>query len=726
MKTTQPVRSPARALGAWLCGALLAFSALGAAAQEASSFSLDVLRQLPTEAIAGAPRPLKVEDVGIGAARTWLAYYAPFLELSLYQDPSSGHWMHVIPYKKEGKDERLTHFALVDVDDGTVTQLGSVPGWEEFACAWADQKLYMGMNNVISQGRLIEFDPATKSLRDLKSPYEKANLLRCMAVGPDGALALGGDGPEVAVYDPATKAYTHYGTVGSPQTTKVYYISLDDEHVYAAARGTDPWHLIAVHRKTKEKKELLQVPVNGLLALNRNGVIWTTDDYTNESLPKKHYFVSKGAIHAAGSEEEAQNLAREFSARVEPKARPCRAGPPPRFFKDDSPTFAGKGELKFLYQKPGEPPDSTNVWKEVAFPIPFGPPHAINRIAALADGRVAYSGEKYAPMVVWDPKTGKSSQAPTTTDAFHNSVYSMAAVGNTVFLGGYAVAIVMAFDPDKPLTQPVDLPGRKKVPVDSRQANPRLVHRFGDMAKGAHMAIAMEVGADGKVYLCARRHRYFFGFDICWFDPMNYGRRGVLEAGKALDHYQFSWMCLTPNKQQLVVSTYVEGNPQIDSPRPTDARLFFFDLEERKLAKSVVPLPGVKTLSGIAAIDASTLVGASYVEDQNATVLYRYNLKTGRVEKARKYAGMIHGKPGTTDLPTKGYDFMAGPDGRVWTLTRLGGTEGPQCIVRIDPKDLSIEPVCQLGGGNIRFLFRGKDLLATGQELLQRIEGVVE
>jgi hypothetical protein len=694
-------------------------------AQDAPSFNLETLSRLPAEAISGSFRAVKAEDLVAGSSRVWLAYYPPFMEMALYQDPANSHWMHLIPYKKKGKDEQVTHFALMDINEGTVKELGSIPGWEQIVCIWVNQKLYLGMNNVLAPGRLVEFDPSTQSLNDLGSPFLKSQQLRCIAVGPDGTLVLGGDPPEVALYDPVKKAYSYYGVVGSKETTKAYYVSLDEDYIYVVARGTDPWHLIAIHRKTRETKNLLQVPVNGLLALGRMGTIWTTDDSNNEALPKKNYYVKHGNVFPVSTPAEADKMNEDLIGRINSITRPVRTETAPKCFMDESPTYLGKGEMKFIYQKSGEPAESTNVWKEVAFPIPMGPPHALNRLAALADGRLAFSGEKYAPLVVWNPKTRKTAQMPCATEAYHNSVYSMTAVGNTVFVGGYALAIVMAFNPDKPITQAADIPGRKKVPFNSPEANPRLVGNFSEIAKGAHMAVAMEVGADGMVYLCARRHRYFFGFDICWFDPKDFSRRGVLEVGKALDHYQMSWMSLSADKEELVVSTYVEGNPQINSPHPADAKLFFFDLKGKKLGRSVVPLPGVKSLSGIAAVDASTLVGGCYLEEEKATVFYRFNLKTNRVEAARKYQGLIHGKPGTTDLPTKGYDFALGPDGKVWTLGRMV-ENGPQVILKIDPQDLRIQPVCPVGGFNIRFLFRGKDLILTGQESLQRIKNIVD
>ncbi|NLF17218.1 MAG: hypothetical protein GX595_08165, partial [Lentisphaerae bacterium] len=699
---------------------LLMLSAVICRAQEFPAANLDSLLRLPAETVSGPLRQVKTEPIGPGSSRAWLAYYPPFMEMSLYQDPNNNHWMHLISFKKKGKDERITHFALIDIDDGTITEVGSVPGWEQYKCLWVNKKLYLGMNNVVLPGRLVEFDPATRILKDLESPFKKAGSLHTIAVDRDGVLALGGDPQEVALYDPRTGGYTYYGMVGSPSTNKVYYISIDEDYIYAAARGTDPWRLIAINRKTQERRELMQVPVEGILALDRRGTIWTTANTNDDSLPKQHYHVQNGEVHKVATAEEALQKNAELIAGIEKLTPPPRKEAPPQCFRDESPTYLGKPEMTFIYQKPGE----DKVWREIAFPIPLAN-HALNRLVQLANGRLAYSGEKYSPLTVWDPRTQRTLQVPSRTDAYANSIYSMAAVDNVVFAGGYSGSIVMAFDPDKPITQTMDLPGRKGVPFKSPEANPRLVGYFSEIAKGAHTVIAMEVGADDLVYLCARRHRYFFGFDICWFDPKDYDRRGVLEAGTALDHYQMSWMCLTPDKETLVASAYVEGNPQIDSPHPTDAKLFFFDLRKKGLRKSVTPLPQVKALSGVAIVGPSTLVGAAYLADQKETVLYRLNLETDKVEMTRKYKGMLHGKPGTVYVPAKGYDFAAGPDGRVWTLGRLGEGDG-QTLLRIDPRDLSAEPVCAIGVYNIRFLFSGKDLILTGGERLQRIRDVVE
>jgi len=706
-----------------LCGIAVVLLLLAAGicqAQDSVPANLETLQRLPAETLSGSLRNVKVETIGAGSSRAWLAYYPPFMEKSLYQDPNNGHWMHLISYKKKGKDERFTHFALIDIDEGTIAELGSVPGWEQYKCLWVNSKLYLGMNNVILPGRLVEFDPATKTLKDLASPFKEAGSLHALAVDADGVLALGGDPQEVALYDPRTKRYTYYGKVGSPRTTKVYFVSIDEDYIYASTRGTDPCRLISINRKTRERKELLQVPVEGLLALGRRGTIWTTANHNDEDLPEQNYYVTKGDVHKVGTREEAAKMNAELISRVNKITKVPRKETPPRCFRDESPTFEGKGEIRFIYQRPGE----AAAWREIAFPIPMST-QRLNRVAQLADGRLAYSGEKYSPLVVWDPQTQATLQVPSATRAYHNSIYSMAAVGHTVFAGGYPSAIVMAFDPDKPITQTGDLPGRKGVPFASPQANPRLVWHFSKLAKGAHTAVAMAVGADNLVYLCARRHRYYFGFDICWFDPEDFSKRAVLDAGKALDHYQMSWMCLSADKETLVASTFVQGNPQIDSPRPTDARLFFFDLRKKTIRKSVAPLPQVKSLSGIAAVGPSTLVGAAYLEEQKETVLYRYNLQTDTVELTRKYRGLIHGKPGLYWLPTKGYDFKAGPDGHIWTLGRLGDN-APQAILRVDPQDLKVQPVCRIEGGNIRFLFSGRDLIVTGEKRLQKIRNIID
>jgi len=699
---------------------LMLVAAVGGA-QDSGGASLETLLRLPAETISGTLRDVKVAQFGAGSSRAWLAFYPPFMEMALYQDPHNSHWMHLIPFKKGGKDERLTHFALIDVDAGTIKELGSVPGWEQYACVWAKGRLYLGMNNVVLPGRLVELDPATRTLHDRESPFKQNGLLRSMAVGPDGVLALGGDPPEVALYDPATGTYTYYGSVGSPRSTKVYYIFIEADYIYAAVRGTDPWHLIAINRRTREQKELLQVPVEGILALDRRGTIWTEANTGDNNAPKAYYWVHKGELHQVGSLDEAVRMNAALISRIDEITRPPRKGAPPRCFRDESPTWAGKGEITFIYQKPGE---TATVWREIAFPLPLAA-HALNRVVRLADGRLAYSGEKYSPLTVWDPRTQKALQVPSRTDAYHNSIYALAAVGSTVFAGGYASGIVMAFDPDKPITQTADFPGRQGVAFNNPEANPRLVHYFYHLAKGAHTVVAMDVGADNLVYLCVRRHRYFFGFDICWFDPQDFSRRGIIDTGRALDHYQMSWMCLSPDRETLAVSTYVEDNPQVDTPRPADAKLFFFDLRQKRLGKSVTPLPRVRSLSGIAMVGPSTLVGAACLEEQKETVLYRFNLQSDKVELTRKYRGVIHGKPGTTGVPAKGYDFAVGPDGQVWTLAQLS-EDGHPVVLRINPQDLQVQPVCRIDGGNIRFLFDGRDLIATGGDRLQRIMGVVD
>ena len=66
---------------------------------------------------------------------------------------------------------------------------------------------------------------------------------------------------------------------------------------------------------------------------------------------------------------------------------------------------------------------------------------------------------------------------------------------------------------------------------------------------------------------------------------------------------------------------------------------------------------------------------------------------------------------------TEPFDFRLGPDGKVWTY--LGGA-----LVRIDPRDTSVEPVGRIALGG-RIAFSGSDIYLAGSERLRRVAGVV-
>jgi hypothetical protein len=220
------------------------------------------------------------------------------------------------------------------------------------------------------------------------------------------------------------------------------------------------------------------------------------------------------------------------------------------------------------------------------------------------------------------------------------------------------------------------------------------------------------------LYLIARRHRHFSGFDVVWYDPAK-DLKGEIDDQGALNHLQIGWACLIDGGKKLALATAVEPNDQLPGEPPGSAKLFVLDLVARKYVAQHTPLPGLKTLTGIAETSPGKLVGLALDGQNKTTFVYRFDLAAGKVEQVVRYDRLIQGVPGTTGLPQVGADFALGPDGRIWTAMDVAAELW--VILRLDPKDLTLQPLGTAPGGVPRFVFQDGQVYLTGRDKLRRI-----
>ena len=265
------------------------------------------------------------------------------------------------------------------------------------------------------------------------------------------------------------------------------------------------------------------------------------------------------------------------------------------------------------------------------------------------------------------------------------------------------------------------MPDRPGVPIDSAQSNPRRLHYFSGDTGGAHIGVCMEPpAADGRIYLIARRHRYFYGFALAWFDPATYAT-GAFKDDGAFNHYQIGWMALIDGGRKLAITTYVQYNKQLPGTAPESAALFIFDVKEQKITGKYIPLADCRALLGVVQTAPDQLVGTAVAPDGNSSVLYRFNLRTGKTEQTRPYPGLICGTPrGDLGVPVRTSDFLVGPDGLIWAGAEADA--GRTMIVRFEPGDLSDHPAGTVSGKNIRLLFNGGQLYISGAPTVRRVK----
>lgn len=646
----------------------------------------------PTPIDGPGVKALELETVGTFAARAWYRLLPPGRA-----DDKSG-WKQLVWFKRDSRTVRKSWFASLDFATGQLKEQPMIPCMEPWDTLWVGGKLYIGMNLM---PRLAVYDPATDTLTDVGEPFTKSYSVFRLAVGPDGVLALGaGSGTDLATYDPATKTFTSYGQVGGAGTEQgyVYWLSLDLDYIYCAVRGTGPWELVAIHRKTRERTVLATAPVDTMMTIDGNRASVPTG---KGDAPTRYLL--------AGGKATPLDAAAATDAPKLPG--PGFSGEPPKLVLDESPLAAGESSLKLHFEKPG----ATPRWQQTTLEVVLDQ-GVLGHVVAVGGGRIAAIGRAYEPMVVTDLKGGRSWRVPMPTSA-----YTLAAAGNRVFVAGYPSANLMLYDADKPLTWTVDLPDQPGVPLASEQANPRQAHVFASETGGAHIGACLTPAADGRIYLIARRHRYFYGFALAWFNPTTL-ETGVVKDGGAFDHLQIGWMAPVDGGRKLAISTYVEPNKQLSGVPPEGAALLLFDVKEQRIVGKYTPLPGTKVLLGVAETAPGWLVGVGVDEEKGTSTVYRFNLETGATEQARVYAGLICGKTGTLGVPLRTHDFRLGPDGRVWSGVDRGG-EGT-VLFRLNPADLGADPVGFVEGSYIRLLFDGGRVYLSGASSVRRVKNL--
>ncbi|MCC7519433.1 MAG: hypothetical protein IT578_09640 [Verrucomicrobiae bacterium] len=619
-------------------------------------------------------------------------------------------WKQLLWFKKTERTVRKSYFASLDFAKGTVrefpNEIPSILAWSQM---WLDGKLYVTMHVM---PRLAVYDPAADTLTDLGNPFpeaappEKPTLsLYSIAASPDGAIALGGgNGTDLAVYDPKTGKFTSYGQIGPPgQEGYVYYVSMDEKFIYCALRHTGPCQLVAVNRATKERKVLATRSPEGFISVDGNRA-----ELIDENKNKVWIHLENGTAEEVTPEESRRRL----DEHLRPGFTEVREEELPKAYVDDS--LIEKGELAIRVLVPD--PSVQGKFNEKKLEAGLST-EGILDIAALPDGRIAAVARGYGPTVIADP-TGKRNELVQT----RTSCYSVAAVGKMLFVGGYPGARVLVYDTSKPQTSTIELPDRPAVPIESPEANPRQVASFLAATDGGHIACCLTPASDGRVYFIARRHRFHYGFALVWCDGEG-KETGIIDDQGAFNHYQIGWMSPANQGGQLLIATSVQYNEQIPGTAAEDGALFVFDVKTRKILAKHTPLPKVKALLGVVQTGPDTVVGVGQLES-GSSVLYRFNLKTGKTEQTRTLQTTVCGPAyGSLSVPVRSNAFVLGPDGQVWAgaCDKDGGA--PTLFFRIDPKDLACQIVGKIEDNRNRLLFSGGELYTTGSAHVIRLKG---
>ena len=662
-----------------LCSALIASLCLISAAlaqQEAK----------PAEAIEllgfHTATPLKLEPVGQSSVKAWQRALAP----GRANDASP--WKQLIWFKKDARTAQKSYFAAVDFEKGTLKELPTmVPAMEPWESIWVGGKYYLGTN---LPARLTVFDPVAETLTDLGKCFS-GDSLTCyrVAVSPDGMIVLGGGtGSDVSLYDPKANTFTHYGQVASKPGggTYAYYLSADEKYIYVAVRSSDPWELTRVDRATKERKVLVTAPTQAHMSINGN-----TAEVSGQGA-KKWYTLADG-----------QATERPAADRPKPLALPGPGftGTAPKIAFDLSPIVTGEEALTVHIQTP-----DGKEWREARLPLRLDTGNLAG-LVAMDDGRLVGLPGAYFAMIIVDPATGATQRVPMQV-----SMYGMLPVGQRIFISGYPSGRTMVFDTTKPVTWEEDLPNRPGVKATDLAANPKLVRYFGQDTGGAHIGMLLTKGVDGNVYMIARRHRYFFGFALLWFNPEP-NEQGelvstVFDDQGAFSHLQISAMRSVEGGKQLLIATEIQQNKQLPGDPPQTAPIFLFDVAEKKIVAKYEPLPGAKKISVAMMSGPDTIVGSadSYVKPGSGT-LFRYNLREGKLEQTRHVNWTLGG------------NLALQPDGKLWGSVLYGNFS---VIFTVDPKDLSTKGLARTADArSVNLCFHQGGLYLSGYPTIMKV-----
>lgn len=611
-------------------------------------------------------------------------------------------WRQLIQFKKDKRTAAKIYFASVDFDKGTLKELPvTIAAIQYWSHAWLDGKLYLGMNG----NDLAVYDPSTDTLTDLGECFagSKPGMVYQIATSPDGVLALGGGtGTNVSTYDPKNRKFTDYGKVGGEGTSAgyVYNLSIDEGFIYCAVRGTGPWELLAINRATKARAVLATCSASGFMDARCN-----FSEVTSATKEKTYYILENGKAEVIQPEQRKE--------RIKDWRRPGFTGKPPEILVDDSPTYRGESSVIVHIQSP----DSPETWRQAKLAVGLSS-EGLLEIAALPDGRIAGVCRGYTPMVIADPRGDRHELVPLSD----LSAYTVAAAGDRVFVGGYPGAKLAVYDTRKPQTSTISVPGKPGIPFDSKEANPHTVFSFMGTAGGAHVLFCMTPATDGRIYMIARRHRYFYGFSLVWCDAKTL-ETGVINDEGAFDHLQIGWMSPMDGGSKLLIATRVQYNKQIPGTAAEEGALFVFDVKTRKIVAKHTPLPKVASLLGVVQTGPEEVVGVGQLES-GSSVLYRFNLRTGKTELTRTYRAMICGRAWSDmAVPARSNGFVLGPDGKVWA--GVTNEDQDSLVFRIDPRDLACHPIGKLWRNEwSRILIDGGSFYTSGGASVQRVKGV--
>ena len=649
--------------------------------------------QAPEKVDWRSVKPLNVESIGTPVGQVWSRL------LDQYPVPGKNQHVQLIWYKMGARNHPASHVASLNLTTGTLKTHGALPGWEVWRVETAGPYVYLGTQ---PPGHLGQYDIAADVLKDLGRPFAKAESIYSLSGAADGTVALGAAGSsEVSLYDPRTGKFRQFGEVGRPGAGFLYYIYQDARFIYAAPRGNCPWDLVAIDKATGAKTTLITRPAEGYINISGPNV-GVTNNFHNKSVPWEAFVLRDGKLLPAP----ARTARGHRAAAAYEVTLDKRAG-------------AATGKINVLFRKSGSAGPAA-AWKSLPLTVGIDAMQ-VTRLTAVGPSQIVGTTGPYGQMFQFDiPRNSTRILGYPPMNA-----YSIATIGGKVYVSGYPSTPFAVADLNRPFTSPDGVGDGEAIPWTDARANPRQLAMLGDILQGSHTGVGVFEGADGRIYVAGQRHRHYKGFGVAWYDPRT-GKAGEVDDGGILQQFQISWVAPADSGRKLVFSTRVQADENKSAALPKEAKLFILDTATGRFTGSVAPLPGVQALGPIAEVGGSLIGTASdpALSEAGPTTVYKFDLASNRTTATRVYSGLICGVSANHDAPQKCHDYLAGPDGKVWTMYRVPLADAQDVLMRIRPADLGIELIGAVQGDGVRMLFKYGDLYLSGTKQLRRLRSV--
>ena len=583
---------------------------------------------------------------------------------------------------------------------------------------------------------LFVYDPATNTLEERGEIVPGlGGEVRPLVTGPDGRIYGTGTRDNkvgLYIYDPKLgKVVKDFGPVGPAHPNGAwsrYVMGVDDTHAYLASGMIPAWYLVAVNLATGEEKVLLESPTERVMDIIERFPGAYARVPQDDGSPSKEYWLYHG-----------QALPKTNDTPPWPKqASPWdKAVPRPDVYFDQiDPDADGRAVLWYRSREDvgrargeGVPPLSASVkrkeqgqealatvgWQSVRLEGVESYPHRINPMSLLPDGRLYGTGDDYAGVFVFDPRTDQTTILGPRPGL---APYTQIVCGDKLYSSGYSGGHLFVYDPARPWTlSKGGPPGQPALDQADARSNPRYLGDF-DRTTRVGLMHSSALGADGRIYFGGFGLRHYTGGGFGWYDPRTQKMDGFW---KPLSGSAVQWIAPALDGRLIVISTIRAADELNGNRAPAEARLFVYDVGEQKTVREIVPIAKGRTTGLVAEVRSGRLLGlTSNAEQSGRSVLYGVDVTTGQVLFTKDLPSPVSVDdhwPHWVDPSYEYNAFVRGPDGFVWTYLK-------NVLVRIDPKDARVHVVGKIDPVGWP-TFVGRDGYFSGPEQLRRIRSIV-